>query len=152
MTEWEEFFFKTGNTNLYKLWPDCGAGGTRMIVEWSPESIGIFLGMYVCLNVCMYCHIHWMCLCNSAMLFRTYSILLLSILKVSSVFSLHVKGFFSISWEFFLIRCKILGQGCRMCTDCKALWGKFVICDIMLYKINWIEKMSRYPDLGQVTG
>jgi len=25
-----------------------------------------------------------------------------------------------------------------MCTDCKALWGKFVICDIGRYKINWI--------------
>jgi len=30
-------------------------------------------------------------------------------------------------WEFFLIRCEVKGQGCRMCTDCKALWGKFVI-------------------------
>jgi len=26
-----------------------------------------------------------------------------------------------------------------MCTDRKALWGKFVICDIGLYQINWIE-------------
>jgi len=24
-------------------------------------------------------------------------------------------------------------------TDCKAHWGKFVICDIGLHKINWIE-------------
>jgi len=39
-----------------------------------------------------------------------------------------VKGFF-----------EVLGQGCRMCTDCKALWGKFLICDVGLYKINWIE-------------
>jgi len=51
-----------------------------------------------------------------------------------------VKGFFSISWEFFLTRCEVLGQGCRMYTDCKALWGKFVICDIGLYTINWIER------------
>jgi len=27
----------------------------------------------------------------------------------------------------------------RMCTDCKAHWGTFVICDIGLYKCNWIE-------------
>jgi len=47
------------------------------------------------------------------------------------------KGYFC--WEFFLIRCEVLGPACRMCTDCKALWGKFVICDIGLYKINWIE-------------
>jgi len=46
--------------------------------------------------------------------------------------------FFYIFWEFFLIRCKVKGQGCRMCTDCKALWGKFVICDFRLMKIIWI--------------
>jgi len=46
---------------------------------------------------------------------------------------------FFIFGEFFLIRCEVKGQGCRMCTDCKALWGKCVICDIGLYKINWIE-------------
>jgi len=34
---------------------------------------------------------------------------------------------------------KVKGQGCRMWTDCKALWGRFVICDIGLYKINWIK-------------
>jgi len=45
----------------------------------------------------------------------------------------------SISWEFFLIRCEILGQGYCICTDCKAHWGKFVSCDIGLYRINWIE-------------
>jgi len=33
----------------------------------------------------------------------------------------------------------VLGQGCRMCTDCKAIGGKFVICDNGQYKINWIE-------------
>jgi len=32
---------------------------------------------------------------------------------------------------------EVPGQGC-MCTDCKALWGKFLICDNGLYKINWI--------------
>jgi len=50
------------------------------------------------------------------------------------------ESFFSISWEFFLIRCEVLGHGCRMCTDCKALWGKFVICEMYLQnKLNWIE-------------
>jgi len=58
--------------------------------------------------------------------------------KVSSIF-FPVKGFFSIYWEFFLIWCEVKGQGCRMCTDFKALWGKFVICDIGLSKINWTE-------------
>jgi len=46
-----------------------------------------------------------------------------------------MKGFFSISLEVFLIQCEVKGQGCRMCTDCKALCGIFVICDIGLYKI-----------------
>jgi len=30
------------------------------------------------------------------------------------------------------------GTGMSMCTDCKALWGKFVIRENGLYKINWI--------------
>jgi len=47
--------------------------------------------------------------------------------------------FFSISWEFFLIRCEFKGQGCRLCTDCKAVWGKFVISDNGRHKIKWIE-------------
>jgi len=51
----------------------------------------------------------------------------------------QVKSFFYISWEFFLIRCEVKGQGCRMCIDCKALWGKFIICDIGLSTINWIK-------------
>jgi len=50
-----------------------------------------------------------------------------------------VKGFISIFWWFFLIRCEVKGQGCFMCTDCRALWGRFLICDVGLYKINWIE-------------
>jgi len=31
-----------------------------------------------------------------------------------------IPSFFPIFWEFFLIRCEVKGQGCRMCTDCKA--------------------------------
>jgi len=37
--------------------------------------------------------------------------------------SIHLsilERFLSISWEFFLIRCEVKGQGCCMCTDCKA--------------------------------
>jgi len=30
------------------------------------------------------------------------------------------------------------GTGMSMCTDSKAFWGKFVICENGLYKINWI--------------
>jgi len=47
--------------------------------------------------------------------------------------------FFPIFWEFFLLRCEVKGRGCRMCTDCKALWGKFVICVVF----NWIEEMKK---------
>jgi len=31
------------------------------------------------------------------------------------------------------------GTGTGMSQDCKARWGKFLICDIELYQINWIE-------------
>jgi len=34
-------------------------------------------------------------------------------------------------------------SGMSMCTDCKALWGKFVICEDGLCKINWIELIIR---------
>jgi len=42
--------------------------------------------------------------------------------------------FSSISWEFLLIRCEVKGQGCGMCTYCKALWGTLIICDICCIK------------------
>jgi len=35
-------------------------------------------------------------------------------------------------------RCEVLGQGCRMCSDCRALWGKFVNCNFGRYKSNRI--------------
>jgi len=101
-----------------------------------------------------YTHIHWMC-CNSVMIHSVHmSSILLSILerdpplllswRVLPLFPL--KGFFLFFGEFFLIRCEVKGQGCRMCTDCKALWGEFVICDIGLYQINCIELMNRLYD------
>jgi len=31
------------------------------------------------------------------------------------------------------------GTGMSMCTECKALWDTFVICENGQYKINWIE-------------
>jgi len=43
-----------------------------------------------------------------------------ALLKGSSLFS-PCESFFSISCEIFLIRWEVKGQGCRMCTDCKAL-------------------------------
>jgi len=96
----------------------------------------------------IHCHIHWM---------GCYSVMLPSV-HMASIASVHPgrrillccspegffpffprESFFSISWEFFLIRCEVLGQGCHMCKDCKALWGKFVFCDNGLKKMNWID-------------
>jgi len=36
---------------------------------------------------------------------------------------------------YHMIRCEVKGEGCRMCTDCKALCGKFV----MLGSTKWTE-------------
>jgi len=36
-------------------------------------------------------------------------------------------------------------SGMSMCTDCKALWGEFVICGNGLYKINCIEFFIHSP-------
>jgi len=55
-----------------------------------------------------------------------------ALLMGSSLFSL----FSSVFGLFFLIRCEVKGQGCRMSTGCKTLGGEFVICDFELYKIN----------------
>lgn len=47
---------------------------------------------------------------------------------------------FCFLWEFFLSRCEVQGQGCHMCTDSKALWGKFVI-----------QGYTKYIELNQIT-
>jgi len=63
-------------------------------------------------------------------------ILLCSLLKGSSHFS-PWRGFFYFLGVFPDL---IWGQRSGMLyTDCKALWGEFVMCDIGLYKIKWIE-------------
>jgi len=83
-------------------------------------------------------HTHWMCY-NSVMIPSGHMTSIhLSILErdpplLLSWRFLPCASIFSYFWEFFLIRCEVKGQGC------KALWGKFVICDIGLHKINWIE-------------
>jgi len=41
--------------------------------------------------------------------------------------------------ETYYSHCEVLGRGCHMCTDCKALWGTFLICENGLYKLKWIE-------------
>jgi len=104
------------------------------------------------------CHIYWMCLCNAFHLVTWHLffcpswrgiLLCCSAEDFSTCFT--PERFFSISWEFFLIRCEVKGQGCRMRADYKTLWGKFIICDIGLYKINWIESTGRcWRDVGAV--
>jgi len=46
---------------------------------------------------------------------------------------------FFTRWDVFRDQVRSSQECCRMCTVCKALWGKFVICDIGRYKINWME-------------
>jgi len=54
------------------------------------------------------------------------------------IYILDIRYIVSISWEFFLIRCEVLGQGCRMCTDCKAL-STYISINIYIY-IHIYEK------------
>jgi len=91
-----------------------------------------------------FCHMVWIC-CNSVMLFNLYT----------SVASVHpgkgilicyfpecffpffpMKVIFQFFGKFFLIQCAVLRQRFHMCTDCKVLWDKFVICVFGLYKIK----------------
>jgi len=87
-----------------------------------PPSVSWIVEVWIVLRtIHSLCHTRWMCWCNSV-----------------TRHSGHMTFFSCFFGEFFLIRCEVKGQGCRMCTDCKALWGGFVICDIGRYKINWI--------------
>jgi len=61
-----------------------------------------------------------------------------ALLEGSYLFSPWMFFFWVFLLSFFLIRCEVKGQGCRMCTDCKGLRVKCVILDI-LNKLNWIE-------------
>jgi len=100
-----------------------------------------------------FCHTHWMC-CYSVMIPSGHMTFIVpSILErdpplfLSSRFLpfFSGKGFFyflSFSWSDV-----VKGQGCRMCTDCEALWGKFIICDIGQYKIYRIELVQQYSFL-----
>jgi len=57
---------------------------------------------------------------------------------------LPVKVFFSLF--FALIRCEVMGQGCHMCTDCNAVWGKFVIWGYKknTFELNeWVKCLTR---------
>jgi len=76
-----------------------------------------------------YCHIHWVCVhMTIASVHPGRGILLCC----------SPEGFFTFFpvKDLFLIRCEVKGQGCHMCTDSKALWGKFETCNFGLYKIN----------------
>jgi len=46
---------------------------------------------------------------------------------ITEYFCNAVHHFFFTMKGFFLIRREVKGQGCCMCTDCKALWGEFGI-------------------------
>jgi len=90
------------------------------------------------------CHIHWMC-CNSVMIPSGHmTFILLSILERDPplLLSWRFLSLFSL-WKGCLgvFPDPVWGQrsGMSMCTDCKALWGKCVIRENGLHKINWIE-------------
>lgn len=52
--------------------------------------------------------------------------------------------FFFGEGSLFQSRVKSRTEGILCCTDCKASWGKFVICDTGLYCINKINWLTRY--------
>jgi len=111
--------------------------------SWRSGSWSMFTTNY------SYTHIHWMCLCNPVMIPSGHmTSILLSILERDPPLLLSWRFYFTFPpWKdffyylgvFSLIRCDVKGQGCRTCTDCKALWGEFIICDVGRYQINWIE-------------
>jgi len=99
------------------------------------------------------CQTHWMCI--SAMIPSGHmTSIVLSILERDPPLLLSwrflpffpCEKVFSIFWELFPVQCEVKGQGCGMCTDCKALWGTFVICENGLYTIkrNWIESSQHF--------
>jgi len=61
----------------------------------------------------------------------------------SSVLSSRVLTFFPREGLMGVVPDLMWGQrsGMSICTDCKAIWNIFLICEIGLYKINWIENL-----------
>jgi len=114
-----------------------------------PLQIGKKTQKYICdftfIWIVIYFSVHWNVFVNRSAAVMIPSGHMTSIASVhpgegsSSVtlFSLW-KGFFYFGG---VVPDPMWGQrsGMSMCTDCKALWGKFVICDFGLYKINWTE-------------
>jgi len=102
-------------------------------------------------EIFIHCHTHWMFLCNSVMIPSGHMTSMSSIhpgegsssvalLKGSSLFSpwklFSIVGSFSWSdvrsWDVW-----------RTWTDCKALWGKFVILGCTKWtELNWMRRMN----------
>lgn len=106
------------------------AGVTRHVVEavkWTSDRL-VFLSRCRTSLVLHYDRVLWIKpVADAHVRFRHPTPFCVYIPEVSSICS-QLKG--------------ILGskdRGCRMWTDCEALWGKSVICDTRLYKCNWFD-------------
>jgi len=129
----------------YIIYILCSSNFNSYLVKGVWWDATFFLFYFASFWVQLFIHyVIFMCLCNSVMLLSGHMTPILLILLCCSP-----EGFFACFplWKFvkiflgsfFLIGCEVKGQGCRMCTDCKARWGTFIICEIGLYKMNWIE-------------
>jgi len=119
-------------------------------VSWVVE---VWIVVHAYYELLRHCHIHSVC-CNSVMIPSVHMTHIASVHPGRGILlCCSPEGFFPFFFrhflfllffgEFLLTRCEVLGQGWRMCTDCKALWGKFVICDIELHEINWITNLHK---------
>jgi len=104
-----------------------------------PWIVQVMIVVHAYYELFIHCHINLMCLCNSVMLFicphaiycfcpSWRGILLCCSPEGVFPFFLFERVLFFIFGEFILIRCEVLGQGCRMCTNCKALLRQ--ICNL----------------------
>jgi len=104
---------------------------------------GLHRGISLLWMIHTLCHIHWMCFNSKSVLLYTWHLLfcpswrgiLLCCSPEGFFLFFPMKGYLGDfpdpMWGF--------GTGMSMFTDCKALSGKFVMCENGLYKINWIE-------------
>jgi len=102
---------------------------TVYTLSYSLRIMEVWIVVHAYYQLFIHFHIHWMC-CNSVIIPSLHMSSIASVhpeegsssvalLKVYSLF-FPVKVFFSVSWEFFLIRCEDRDV---LCTDCLALWG-----------------------------
>jgi len=140
----------------WHCWCPAHSSSLPPSVSWLME---VWIVVHAYYQLFILCHTHWMCLCNSVMLHSGHmTSILLSILERDPplLLSWRFLPFFPCKrfFSYFLgvvpdPLWKVKGQGCRMCTDCKALWVRiwsfYVSCFILKSPVSHVLCFPALP-------